>query len=558
MSNFIEPKIERLFAGSNEPGERLFFEWRMIRRQGQPFLLVPVTGTRTRVSLTLYSAQRRRAKICRALFPGLIHSPAVRWFDRIGMSIDASSDLIQFLARQSGVPVEQLKAPAIKFGGVEPLMSRLVILLVDPAGHPLQVVKVGLDKAGRAATQREADFLEQLPASIPGCIRLAGRMNTAAATAFATDYFPGESPVNDAGLEDVFHAWLNPGEAVPVASLAGWQQLENVAKNDPSLTATLANLQAAMAGTKVRSTLYHGDFAPWNLRVDSSGKVQAFDWERGARQGIPGWDWFHFIIQTAILVRRLPVECVAGEVEQLVASPRFGAYASAAGINAIVQPLVLGYLAYQLSVIHPREGRRETAELYDLLSARWNLQPMAVRFASLPKKRAVAVRQLQSAWSLVTTAFWEPRLNFQPKPPLTRQLAENWKMFLMGALLLAGTVILQIHSSEPAAWLPFYYLFPCMVLTLSFSRSWGILAALVATALASTHDFIDQPEVRFKAGTLGNFGAQFGIMLLILWYLDKARKAKAHVASTTGMEASTPPLGNQAGPALGTGVDEAA
>jgi hypothetical protein len=447
LADMALPSIEALFGGSAETGKQLVFEWRLIRRAGRPFLLVPSAGTSARTSLKLYSAQRWQARVGRAVFPMLLHLPGAHMCDEIRVNISTASPMIQFLARQSGVPVGALKTPAIKFGGLGDHKMRLVLLLSDGLGRPLKVVKAGLDEEGRATTRREADFLEQLPAETPSCCRLSGRLETPEISAFATDYFPGESPANDTGLENLFYAWLNPGSLVPVATLDCWRGLKRVAEHDRPLEAALEVLQAAMAEVRIHSTLHHGDFAPWNVRVLNSQNIKPYDWERGVRHGIPAWDWFHFIIQTAILVQRLPVERAAGEVEQLLASTRFKKFADTAGISEIIRPLMLGYLLNQIYVVKPLEGRHRTAELYDLLSMRWNLRPAPEQLPHENLRRVGAGRQLHTAAALLVNAFWEPRLNSKLQPPLKNQFARHWPLFLLGLLWLAGV---GIDTHRPA------------------------------------------------------------------------------------------------------------
>ena len=283
-------KITNALAEPDKAGMPLDFEWRLVRRHGRPFLLVPTVGPGKKVSrriylsdtepveyeinpglspqvsLKLYAAQRRRAKICRTLFPMLMNSPAAYLFQQVRLCANSTADLIRFLAHQSGVPAEMLVTPAVKFGGQDTYNSRVVFLLGDGSGRPLKVVKVGLDEIGRANTRREADLLEQLPGNALGCIRLAGRLETPTLTAFATDYFPGESPMNDAGLEKVFHSWLNLEPPVAVTNLAGWNELETARGKSSADLQVLATLRQALAGAQVRTTLHHGDFTPWNVR----------------------------------------------------------------------------------------------------------------------------------------------------------------------------------------------------------------------------------------------------------------------------------------------------
>jgi thymidylate kinase len=47
--------------------------------------------------------------------------------------------------------------------------------------------------------------------------------------------------------------------------------------------------------------LCHGDFAPWNARL-LKGRLFLFDWEYADWEGPPGWDLFHFLVQTLWLL----------------------------------------------------------------------------------------------------------------------------------------------------------------------------------------------------------------------------------------------------------------
>ena len=47
---------------------------------------------------------------------------------------------------------------------------------------------------------------------------------------------------------------------------------------------------------EVTSTIIHGDFAPWNLRIHE-GRISAFDWEYGELDGLPLVDETHYLLQ---------------------------------------------------------------------------------------------------------------------------------------------------------------------------------------------------------------------------------------------------------------------
>ena len=114
----------------------------------------------------------------------------------------------------------------------------------------------------------------------------------------------------------------------------------------------------------------HGDFAPWNIKVHpGSGEWQVFDWERGDLAGVPGWDWLHFEIQTAILVRGEAPERIAVRLHSLFVSPEFHDYAERAGIAGIERAIAVAYLLHVI-IVHPQtEGLAKLEALLHLLAA---------------------------------------------------------------------------------------------------------------------------------------------------------------------------------------------
>jgi hypothetical protein len=373
MLKSLLPAITDLFSGTKPCRKPVTFSWRLVRRKNRPFLLLPEKPGNPSDSFKLYSAHRPLAKLWRLLFPQILRTPLANLFDRVAIEADTESEFMQFLAQQSGLRATQMPAPAIKFGGVIGKTSRLVLLLCDSGGHPTRVIKVGLNPAGRAATEREAGLLSSLPINIIGCTGITGHFSSDKLSAFATAYFPGVSLNNDVGIEKLFNNWLSDGPPEPIKNLVIWQELQSVAK-----CADLPQwpvLRDALAEHPVRTAIYHGDFAPWNVRMTNLENIRAFDWERGQLKGIPAWDWFHFVVQTSLLVKRHSPERVAAELEKLGHTPRFQKYASEAGIGDIIEPLLLAYLLEQILVVRPLEGGQQSDRLFRLLWAKWRSLP---------------------------------------------------------------------------------------------------------------------------------------------------------------------------------------
>jgi hypothetical protein len=529
MSKTVLPIIAELFAAEKPSGRMIPFEWRLIRRKHRPFLLLPAATMDVRMSLELYSAQRRRAKIWRALLPPLFRTPLAGVFTRFSFAADAGSEVIRFISAQSGVPAEQLRSPAIKFGGLALHKARLVLLVGDATNRPVKVIKLGLNAEGRVATEREADLLEKLPPNTLGCIRVTDRLTTPKISAFATAYFPGDNPLDDAGMENLFNAWLNPEPAVPLASLESWRELE--AANPAAWPA----VRAALAGKTVRSTLHHGDFAPWNIRAINSQNLQAFDWERGNLRGVPGWDWFHFIVQTSILARRHSVERVAAEVEELFQSPRFETYAAAASIGEIVKPLLLAYLLHHRWVIKPLEGGNTTAELGKLLADRWGFTlPVSgaeyqtgdsVPAAAPLSLWADARQQLQSAWAQLANIFWEPTLTANPEPSFWLRLRYRWPVALLSLLWLAAVGNTHYLYLNHQMLLPIYGV-PCLLATWKMGRRWGAFFAIPAAAIGPVLVAIREPSTHPVALVCWNSVMRFFILQMAVFLMDRIHRQK--------------------------------
>jgi hypothetical protein len=524
MNDTIKPVLENLFGGSRAGGA-VVFDWRLVTRHGKPFLLLPADPDAARTGLQLYSAQRYRAKVWRRVLPALLRTPAAQFFPALRFEASAESEFLQFLARLGGVPAERVSIGAIKFSEFGE-RSRVVLLLCDENGRPAHVVKAGLNEAGRAATIREEDFLARLPASKLGCIRMTGRFSSENLAAFATEYFPGDSPFDDAGLEHLFHDWLDTAETVPLAALAGWREI-GLAVGAQHAEAW-RRIEAGLADTRVHPALYHGDFAPWNVRVVSARNLQVFDWERGSLRGVPGWDWFHFTVQTTILARRQPAERAAAEVELMLNSPRFRKYAEAAGIAGCARPLLLAYLLHHAWVTKPLEGGRICRELFSLLLNHWTGDTaLPAAPAAEPAVSARSAReQIAAAFRQWNNLFWEPSLNSPGRYSVLLELRRGWIYLLLCAGLVAGIATIQYHANTHIMFLPFMALV-CALLAWKTGRRLAVPFAAATSLVSPLVVACMETGFRNPAVMTWNIVMRFIILQLCVLFTDRLHKQRA-------------------------------
>jgi len=244
--------------------------------------------------------------------------------------------------------------------------GRRFIVLAFQNEKPACVIKLGMEPEARALIEREAGFLKSVVGKAPHLPRLRGMKQTDAWSGLALDFIAGESPdpQDSSGVPEVLGSWIDPTRTGALGELASWQRL----RENPMV----GNIVRQLAPVRVASTIFHGDFAPWNVRIETGTRGWiVLDWERGETLGVPSWDWFHYIIQTGILVRRAATTKLINQIESLLQSPPFKAYAEKTGIAGCERPLVLAYLRYFLDVIKPTEGSPRTEELFHMLHPQW-------------------------------------------------------------------------------------------------------------------------------------------------------------------------------------------
>ena len=360
---------EDLFAAPEESGQGIRVEMSLLKKRGQPLLLLPGQARPAAATMDLYPAQTGRARAARMLLRWLLRASLPLGTRRVSLTISRQDPFVAFLSSLVGGWEWQLPAFGIFAGNPASDGQRFLLLVFNSRQRPIAVVKAGLSQRARALIQQEANFLAAAPAETVAAPRLQAQFESPRLRALAIAFFPGDSPrpQDEAALPSVLNSWVDPKRTIAVADAPDWRRLQEAAPG----SGLFAALAGPLGGRKLHPAIHHGDFVPWNIRVSPVGTWTVLDWERGELAGIPGWDWFHYLIQSGILVGRLSVPVLIQRVEALLDSEPFKQYAVRAGIQGCERELVLAYLLHIIEVIKPSEGLTATAELLQALSTRW-------------------------------------------------------------------------------------------------------------------------------------------------------------------------------------------
>jgi hypothetical protein len=381
MTPTIPPSFwEGLFPTPAEPGQGVRVTMRLLKKGGRPFLLLPALPRPAAATMDLYPAQTSRARAAGMLLRCLLRLSLPIGTERVSLTVypeDPFARLLQSLATDttsqrnsagnSGSP--SLPTLGMLAGNPGSAGQRFLLLVFDGHQRPVAVVKAGLSEQAKALIGQEESFLTAVPANTMAVPRLRASLQLPRLRALALDFFAGDSPRphQEAALPPLLESWIDPKQRMRVSDAPVWVRLEKACSGDRLFRA----IAGSLSGKCFQAALQHGDLAPWNIKVSPTGAWTVLDWERGELAGIPGWDWFHYIIQSAILVGRLPIPVLVQRVEGLLSSAAFQRYAERAGICGCERELLLAYLLNMAEVIKPSEGLAQTCELLRALAGRW-------------------------------------------------------------------------------------------------------------------------------------------------------------------------------------------
>lgn len=356
----------QIFDAAN-PKESHSICLRVLSKSGRPFLLLPDEPELALRTLALYPAQSALARVIKKILAAAFSLRFTLPLERISLKIPTGSPLANFLATLTRLPSGALPRFGILIGNPNAPGQRCVLIAFDDTQRAI-VVKAGASTQACELIRREIVFLESVNPALPGIPRLCAKLDGDGLSAFALPFAEGEPPgigeTEKAGA--MVESWLKKEAPSPVSSFANWLRLEAACSGD----AIFDRLAARLGDSAVVPSVTHGDLAPWNIKVAPGGQWLALDWERGDLHGLPGWDWFHFVVQPAVLVQKQNISRIVDSIDALFASVKFQDYAAKSRITSIQTELVLAYLLFCTRVIRQTEGVSQIESLTRRIACR--------------------------------------------------------------------------------------------------------------------------------------------------------------------------------------------
>jgi Ser/Thr protein kinase RdoA (MazF antagonist) len=127
-------------------------------------------------------------------------------------------------------------------------------------------------------------------------------------------------------------------------------RLDALAPDHTGLAGLLDRFTPILEAMSVRSTIVHGDFAPWNLRLNH-GRISAFDWEYAELDGLPLIDEAHYTLQLGYLLHNWSIDQAAQALHEFAESRPLSL--EPVQVRAILAVYILDQLARLLAEGYP-------------------------------------------------------------------------------------------------------------------------------------------------------------------------------------------------------------
>jgi len=263
--------------------------------------------------LQIYKPYAKSARILKGLLTTMVVAHCSRFAPHRVLVASRGPLPLETLVREVTAECQPVFALSL---GTTTRFRKLTVQVMRPEGEILGYIKLPLTDAAVERIRHEAETLNHLwsfPAlrsHIPRVLYSGEWGDGAILFQSGGPSRPGPILFNRQCEEFLRLLWgirttEKPGHVLWEEVAARWRKAE------PSLAsgwralgeAALAKTKRELDGLMVPYGLGHGDFAPWNTRVEG-GHLYVFDWESASWEAPTSWDIFHFKTQAAALLNK--------------------------------------------------------------------------------------------------------------------------------------------------------------------------------------------------------------------------------------------------------------
>jgi len=309
MSDALETALECFAGHRTAQGDLMRHRFAVLPSRQEPRCLLPLGDSRTTLEgFRVYTPYGFGARLRKALLAQIVKTGWSGWAMHslyVGEPLGLKA-LVTNVTGERNPAFAMLLGPPGKY-------RKLTIQVMRSAGETLGYIKLGLTNPASERVRHEASVLEDLSGlrpQVPSVLYSGDWQN-----GYMLFQSPLEGRPGPEELSDMHVKFLEKLAAVRRANKPGPRVVEEIGARWKEVTwrcdwrwqqlgkETLAAARRDLEKVIVPCGFWHGDFAPWNTRVQD-GRLAAFDWE-SCEDGVPlGWDTFHFSVQVASLLKK--------------------------------------------------------------------------------------------------------------------------------------------------------------------------------------------------------------------------------------------------------------
>jgi O-antigen/teichoic acid export membrane protein len=335
------------------------------RRDGSIHLVLPFLNTQVLQSaLRMYYPSRWAGRMYRSIL-----ALTLPWRAWLGW-VETVETLAGFCPDLSPVLKEVATANPECIGllkGAPGPRSKLTLKIMDAAGNSLAYARIADSPGAVAALRREAQVLTMSKLGPCQPIVIAQGEYSGPHDFFIVESAGPEQPAEPVLAERhfAFLARMLGDETIPWHSVI--DQLEHEISDlmrEPGLSSLLAEALKFLLKApcpSLRVCIEHGDFVPWNVRVNKTGELFVLDWEHARRDGWVWLDALHFCYQTEALVRRRSPKQVLASLLSVFTQPAARQYAQQLPVTAGHERTLITVYLLRMLVVGASEGYAVTA-----------------------------------------------------------------------------------------------------------------------------------------------------------------------------------------------------